>query len=264
MFWEGGAAAVAARLSISSSCSAPQAVIALGKSRLALDVAVAPERPKWFRLGETVTESNLVKLARRGDGPAFGELAGWSRERLLKVAKRILGNKADAEDAVQDSLLNAFVKLRTFDGRSTFLTWVTRITINCSLMKLRTRRKYCERHRDPETDNEYEEANCPNLNPEQIVAREEEKKLLHAAVDALPDRVKVAVKVGSLNEQSVEETACSLGVSPGAVKARLFRAKDLLRRKLAGARDPRCQQTSKTCRARISLVNRQASLGSRR
>jgi len=255
---------VAARVSISNSCSAPQAVIALRNSRLALDVAVAPERSISLRFGETVTESNLVKQARRGDGLAFGELAAWSRERLLKVAWRILGNKADAEDAVQDSLLNAFVKLRMFDGRSAFLTWVTRITINCSLMRLRTRRKYCERYRDPETGKEYEEANCPDPNPEQIVAREEEKKLLYAAVDALPDRIKVAIKVGSLNEQSLAETACSLGVSPGAVKARLFRAKDLLRRKLAGAQDPSCQQTSKTRRARISLVNRQASFGSRR
>lgn len=161
-----------------------------------------------------MTESNLVKLAKRGDSLAFGELAEWSRERLLKVAMRILGNNADAEDAVQDSLLNAFVKLRMFDGRSTFLTWITRITINCSLMRLRTRRKYCERYRDPETDNEYGEANCPGPNPEQIVAREEEKKLLYAAVDALPDRIKVAITVGSLNEQSLEETACSLGVSP--------------------------------------------------
>jgi RNA polymerase sigma factor (sigma-70 family) len=255
---------VAARVSISSSCSAPQSVIGLGNSPLAVDVAVTPERFINLRLGQTVTESNLVKLARRGDGLAFGELAEWSRERLLKVARRILGNDADAEDAVQDSLLNAFVKLRMFDGRSTFLTWVTRITINCSLMRLRTRRKSRERYRDPETDNEYEEANCPNLNPEQIVAREEEKKLLLAAVDVLPDKIKVAVKVGSLNERSAEETACSLGVSPGAVKARLFRAKDLLRRKLACAQDPRRQQTSKTRRARISLINRQASFGSRR
>jgi len=255
---------VAARVSISNSCSAPQAVIALRNSRLALDVAVAPERFINLRLGQTVTESNLVKLARRGDSLAFGELAEWSRQRLLKVARRILGNKADAEDAVQDSLLNAFVKLRTFDGRSTFLTWVTRITINCSLMKMRTRRKYCERHRDPETDDGYAELICPDPNPEQIVAREEEKKLLYAAVDALPDSIKVAVKVGSLNEQSLEEAACSLSVSPAAVKARLFRAKKLLRRKLAGAPDPSCQQTSKTRRARISLVNRQASFGSRR
>jgi len=255
---------MAARVSISSSRSTPQAVIGLGNSRLAVDVAVAPERFISIRPGQTVTESNLVKLARRGDGLAFGELAEWSRERLLKVARRILGNNADAEDAVQDSLLNAFIKLRTFDGRSTFLTWVTRITINCSLMRLRTRRKYCERYRDPETGNEYEEANCPDPNPEQIVAREEEKKLLYAAVDALPNRIKVAVKVGSLSERSLEETACSLGVSPGAVKARLLRAKDLLRRKLAGAQNPSCQQTSKTRRARISLVNRQASFGSRR
>src|SRR5258708_697846 len=188
---------MAARVSISSSRSTPQAVIGLGNSRLAVDVAVAPERFISIRPGQTVTESNLVKVVRRGDGLAFGELGEWSRERLLRVATRILGNNADAEDAVQDSLLNAFVKLRMFDGRSTFLTWVTRITINCSLMRLRTRRKYCERYRDTETGNEYEEANCPDPNPEQIVAREEEKKLLYAAVDALPNRIKVAVKVGS-------------------------------------------------------------------
>jgi RNA polymerase sigma factor (sigma-70 family) len=97
----------------------------------------------------------------------------------VRIARRILRDEADAEDSVQDSLINAFVNLRSFDGRSTFLTWATRITINCCFMRLRGRRRYYEKRLDSEiAEKVYTEVGCTALNPEQIVARDVQRLIL--------------------------------------------------------------------------------------
>jgi len=74
------------------------------------------------------------------DDDVFDELAAPHAKRIFRAAYRITRNRQDAEDAVQDALLQAFVRLEHFDGRSTFATWLTQIAINSSLMILRKRR----------------------------------------------------------------------------------------------------------------------------
>src|SRR6266404_4234901 len=86
------------------------------------------------------SEEQLIAAAKTGRRAPFGELCERHMKQVSCVTRRIIRNREDAEDAAQDCLLNAFVHLKDFDGRSQFATWLTRIAINASLMKLRKNR----------------------------------------------------------------------------------------------------------------------------
>ena len=85
-------------------------------------------------------EAMLLATAKSGETAALDTLYRAHAEKLFRTVHRITRNREDAEDAVQDSLLRAFVHLKSFDGRSTFSTWLTRIGINSALMILRKKR----------------------------------------------------------------------------------------------------------------------------
>ena len=87
------------------------------------------------------SEQQLIASAKGGESASFGELCERHMKRVFRVTRRIMPNREDAEDAVQDCFLNAFVHLKDFDGRSQFATWLTRIAINVALMKLRKNRR---------------------------------------------------------------------------------------------------------------------------
>jgi RNA polymerase sigma-70 factor (ECF subfamily) len=91
-------------------------------------------------VARSATDEVLVAAAKSGDQLAFVEL--WMRHSntAFKIAYRIMGNRDDAEDAIQDAWMKAYVHLKTFDGRAKFSTWLTRIAINSTLMTLRSRR----------------------------------------------------------------------------------------------------------------------------
>jgi RNA polymerase sigma-70 factor (ECF subfamily) len=86
------------------------------------------------------SEMQLIAAAKGGERPPFGELCERHMKQVFGVTRRIMPNREDVEDAVQDCFLNAFVHLKDFDGRSRFATWLTRIAINAALMKLRKKR----------------------------------------------------------------------------------------------------------------------------
>jgi|SRR5271168_4724336 len=175
----------------------------------------------------------LLQRAKSGDSAAFAELSERCRLPLNRIARRILRDEADAEDSVQDSLLNAFVNLLSFDGRSTFLTWATRITINCCLMRLRGRRRYYETYLDSEIAEAYRGVGRATLNPEQITTRSMEDRQLHLAIASLPEKLRVVVEIKELQDRTVREVALLLGISETATKARLRRAKGFLKRRLS-------------------------------
>ena len=176
---------------------------------------------------------NLVEAARAGHSTAFATLSEQYREQLFRVAHRITRNRDDAEDAVQDALLRAFVHMRDFQGRSSFGTWLTRITFNSALMILRKKRAA------PGTaigssndfgldDGRYEIADhAPN--PETWYVQREEQRILRRAVQSLRPTLQVVVQI-QLQERSMRETAEAIGVSFSAAKGRLFHATKALRR----------------------------------
>lgn len=183
---------------------------------------------------EEWSEGRLIAAAKNGHRAAFGVLCERHAEMILRVTFRITRNREDAEDAVQDSFMSAFVHITNFDGRSRFATWLTRIAINSALGQLRKKRGIREIPMD-ETNTAAESR--PHLeipdrtpNPEENYNIHERREIIGAAVGRLRPRNRRVVEVHQLGEFSVKETAKILGISIAAAKARMFHARAALRR----------------------------------
>lgn len=183
---------------------------------------------------EEWSEGRLIAAAKSGHRAAFGVLCERHAEMILRVTFRITRNREDAEDAVQDSFMSAFVHITNFDERSRFATWLTRIAINSALGQLRKKRGVREISMD-ETNPAAE--SHPHLeipdrtpNPEENYHIHERKEIIGAAVGRLRPRNRRVVEVHQLGEFSVKETAKILGISIAAAKARMFHARAALRR----------------------------------
>jgi RNA polymerase sigma-70 factor (ECF subfamily) len=183
---------------------------------------------------EQWSESKLIAAAKNGEGTAFGVLCERHAEMILRVTFRITRNREDAEDAVQDSFMNAFVHLTNFDERSRFATWLTRIAINSALGQLRKKRGAREIPLDdpgPESDSQ-KHLEIPDRapNPEDRYGLDERREIVGAAIGRLRPRNRRVVEVHQLGGFSVKETAQILGISMAATKARMFHARATLRR----------------------------------
>jgi RNA polymerase sigma factor (sigma-70 family) len=180
------------------------------------------------------SEGKLIAAAKNGHGAAFGVLCERHAEMILRVTFRITRNREDAEDAVQDSFMSAFVHLTNFDERSRFATWLTRIAINSALGQLRKKRGIREIPMDethPATDfRPHLELPDRAPNPEENYRLREQREILGAAVGRLRPRSRRVVEVHQMGEFSVKETAKILGISIAAAKARMFHARAALRR----------------------------------
>jgi RNA polymerase sigma-70 factor (ECF subfamily) len=193
-------------------------------------------RSKAFSTGETqmLSELELIACAKSGNREAFGELCDGHANKIFRVTYRITRNREDAEDAVQDAFLSAFVHLKDFDERSKFATWLTRIAINAALAKLRKKRGMRELPMDEpgsaEESGSHFEVPDTAPNPEEIYHRNERKEIVMAALDGLRPRARKVVEFNQLQERSTNETAQILGISTAAVKARMFHARAALRR----------------------------------
>lgn len=183
-----------------------------------------------------LSDESLVQAAKRGHSTAFATLSERHRHQLFRAAQRITRSSEDAEDAVQDSLLRAFVHLTDFDGRSSFRTWLTRIAINSALMILRKKRA------SPEIATEYNDDSAAEgplyeitdhrPNPETRYAQSEAESMLKKAIQRLRPALRVVVQIQQLQERPMRETAQAIGISVTAAKGRLFHAKSALRRSL--------------------------------
>jgi RNA polymerase sigma-70 factor (ECF subfamily) len=175
-------------------------------------------------------EVRLVAAAKNGCGAAFGELCQLYAKWLLPKVLLITRNREDAEDALQDSFLRAFVHIKGFDGRSKFSTWLTRIAINSALMILRRRRNSLELSLSDDANQGVLEVSDRLPNPEMSCAQREREEVLRSAVGRLRPRLQRVLQLRQLEEHSMRETALILDVSVRTAKARLFRARASLRR----------------------------------
>lgn len=177
-------------------------------------------------------EEEQLAAARHGDPGAFDGLWQAHAKRILRVAHRITRNREDAEDALQDSFLRAFMHIRDFDGRSSFSTWLTRIAINSSLMILRKRGAAVELSLDDAGDRGAPEAvdladRAPT--PESRCAQREREAILRGAISELRPTIRQALELRKLQEHSLKETARIMGLSVTAAKSRLHHAQAELR-----------------------------------
>jgi len=181
-------------------------------------------------------ESGLVAKAREGDLTAFNELVQRYDRKIFRLAKHITQNDEDAEDVLQETFLKAYEHLGDFQGQSKFYTWIVRIAVNESLMKLRKRKsdRTVPLDEPVETgeDTVVREIAVWEDNPEQKYSREELATILEEAVDTLRPAFRTVFVLRDIEEMSTEETAETLGISVPAVKSRLLRARLQLRERL--------------------------------
>jgi RNA polymerase sigma-70 factor, ECF subfamily len=185
-------------------------------------------------------ERGLIQRLKVGDHEAFEALFQRYVNTIYRQASRLLGHEAEAEEVVQEVFLTVYEKVHTFREQSAFSTWLYRITVNATLSKLRRRKRseefgldeYLPRFRDdghhlvrPVVDwsNELEER----------LTSEEVQRLIQEAIEQLPPTDKAVVVLSDLDGLSDREIGAALGVSVGAVKSRLHRARLFLRGKLA-------------------------------
>jgi RNA polymerase sigma-70 factor (ECF subfamily) len=176
-----------------------------------------------------MTDEWLVLAAKDGNTNAFAELRDRHSSKILRTTYRITRNWEDAEDALQDSFLKAFLHLNRFECRSSFSSWVTRIAINMSLMILRKKRGKKElsidvRDNDCESYDGWEPLDLRE-DPERRYARHERAELLRGAIRRLRPALRTAVELQQAQDYSMRELADSLGISLAAAKSRLLRAR---------------------------------------
>lgn len=186
-------------------------------------------------------DAAAVALVRAGDRDAFRPIVERYSEMLFKLAYRITGNEADAEEIVQETFLRAYRKLDSFDGRSSVSTWLFRIATNCSLDQLKRRKVQPQALAtdpgEPETSpGEHVRAEQPN--PERLAYSAEMQANIHAALQSLSNVERIAFVLRHIEGCSIEEIAATLRVRSGAARHSLFRAVEKVRKFLAPVMRP--------------------------
>ena len=179
----------------------------------------------------------LVERAKAGDTAAFEVLIRQYDRQIYRTALHITQNREDAEDITQDVFFKAFQKLEQFQGNSKFSTWLVRIAVIESLMRLRRRKTSRTVSMDQDVENE--EGGIPRdlaewrPNPEQIFSQSELGDILRKTIAGLPPGFRTVFTLRDIESLSTEETAEALGLSIPAVKSRLLRARLQLRERLS-------------------------------
>jgi RNA polymerase sigma-70 factor, ECF subfamily len=187
-----------------------------------------------LRVSSTDNDSDaaLVASAKCGDTQAFDKLFLRYKRRVFAVAQRITNNREDAEDVVQETFQKSFLHLNDFQEKSRFSTWLTRIAMNEAFILLRRRRGIPELL--PESQDDGAESFSAKFvdqspSPEESCWLRERTELLTEAINRLGPRIRKTVFLRDIEERSLEETAEILGTTIGAVKSRLFQARQKLR-----------------------------------
>jgi RNA polymerase sigma-70 factor (ECF subfamily) len=181
------------------------------------------------------TDTELIDLIRAGDLRALEALMRRHNRTLYRTARAILGDDAEAEDAVQEGYLRAYHALAGFRGEAKVSTWLVRIVANEALMRRRRRaRTAVVVPMDAAAPNEeWNTVMSDRPGPEQDASRAEMRKIIEARIDRLPESYRAVFVLRALEELTVEETASVLEIPEATVRTRFFRARALLREALA-------------------------------
>jgi RNA polymerase sigma-70 factor (ECF subfamily) len=224
--------------------------------------------PQLPALDENTSDEVLVRAAQGSDGRAFRAILTKYNRRLYRIARGILRNDTDAEDAVQEAYVNAFTHLATFRGDASLSTWLSRIVMNEALGRLRTRRPMAE-FVEVETPSQAAEIiqfpNTVRTDPERTMAQRELLRLVERVTDELPDVYRTVFVTRVIEGMSVEDTAELLGIRIETVKTRLHRARKLVREHLDREIGPvmldafpfagkRCERMTENVMQRLGLV----------
>lgn len=175
----------------------------------------------------------LVREVLGGAPERFELLVRRHRARLRRIVQGVVRDRAEAEDVLQQTFLRAFAALGGWSGTAPFAPWLTRIAVNEARMRVRSARR-----RERTASQLLRHAESPRLTPEQLAASREEVARVGAAFPRLSARHREILQLTTLRELSHADVASRLGVSEGAVRVRLHRAREALRGLLAERRVP--------------------------
>ncbi|MGC2476819.1 MAG: sigma-70 family RNA polymerase sigma factor, partial [Candidatus Sulfotelmatobacter sp.] len=177
-------------------------------------------------------DSELVAQSQGGTLEAFEELARRHTQLIYRTLIAILGDPADAQDAMQDTLLSAFKHIGGFQGRSKFSTWLVSIARNAALQRLRDRRKIeslDQNQTEEDGDFRPRQVRAWQANPEQSHSKAEIRELVEKGLLQIPAKYRLVVVLRDIEQLSSEEVARQLGLTVPAVKTRLLRGRLMLR-----------------------------------
>jgi RNA polymerase sigma-70 factor, ECF subfamily len=180
-------------------------------------------------------DAELVRRALTRDDTAFCTIMERHNRRLYRIARSILRNDSDAEDVVQEAYVKAFTHLGGFRGDSSLATWLSRITMNEALGRLRREPPTVDLKTFEAQRVEGEIIKFPRTmttDPERTMAQREILQLVERATDNLPEIFRIVFMTRVIEGMSVEETANLLDLPPDTVKTRLHRARRLVREEL--------------------------------
>ncbi len=192
------------------------------------------------RVPRLLTDDALIEQAKTGDHRAFTELVRRYEETVYRFSFKICRDQDKASETLQDTFVNVFRKLDSFDGKAKFSTWLYTIVTNNCLMKRRKRKSdemeesleaYDHAHL-PHDDTQHPVLSSSIGNPADIVIGQELRELLDTAMGKLPEDYRVVFVMRDIEGRSTEETAGVLGLSVEATKSRLRRARAFLRDQL--------------------------------
>jgi RNA polymerase sigma-70 factor (ECF subfamily) len=182
-------------------------------------------------------EGFSLEALHAGDPEEFARLVDAYSGKIFRLATKLLNQPLDAEDVLQETFLKAYRGIKSFDGRSKISTWLFRIATNEALMVIRRKHPETVSIDEPIETEDGEQEPIQIVDwcclPEEELLSEETKERLDAAVQRLPEKLKVVFLLRDINDLSTHETAEILGLSDTAVKTRLSRARLRLREELS-------------------------------
>lgn len=192
------------------------------------------------------TDRQLISEIKKKNEGCFEELINRYSAKVFNLAMRITRNQEDAEDVLQDVCTTVFTKISSFEGKSQFSSWLYRVAMNSSFMKIRSRKRkrtVSIEDLDPSSNQNWGTNRSELTDIDTMTTRHELREAIERAVDGLPDEYKaifVLRDIDGLSNQSVSEV---LELSVPAVKSRLHRSRLLMREKLQPHYDQLCNNS---------------------
>jgi RNA polymerase sigma-70 factor, ECF subfamily len=208
----------------------------LGECAGLVRALVSDDSPQLPRSTAATDDAELLAQLRAGDSDAFGLVVQRYGGRMLATARRFLNNEQDAEDAVQEAFASAFRALDRFNGEAMLSTWPHRIVINAALAQLRSKRRRGEQPIEtllPRFDQDgawIDEPVTWTDASQTILEQRDSRQMVRRCIASLPEIYRSVVLLRDIEELNTDETARSLATTSNAVKVRLHRARQALKR----------------------------------
>jgi RNA polymerase sigma factor (sigma-70 family) len=182
-------------------------------------------------------DRQLIDMALQGDERAFETLLNKYRNLVFSIMIKMVRNHQEAEDLTQEAFMKAFNSLSSFNDEFAFSTWLMKIASNNCIDFLRKRKlRTYSIHEPIQYKDEKIEIDIPDHEPtpEKHLLQNERAKMIQTAIDELPERYRYVVLLRHKEEKSYEEISEILNLPLGTVKAQIFRAREILNKKLKG------------------------------